>query len=354
MSDLSIAALAAPVPGSAWCFDHAFVDWLTIRQPNDGRYASVNDGHVVRISSDGEVEFSTAISVEVAGSFDSSARFRVTPEFVELSFNPSRFDRADNLFGYSFEDCLVVCNRVLARFDLPPLVASGHRVFNRWDNRLKRFCSVPLCFSVTRLDVTLNVQTGSAGRLAAYLRFLRRQTLPRRKTRAFGSTVVFGQKGSSLTVYDKASEMRSHGVDSSRARVADWCESVGLARVELRLNRDFLKRKNLRFASDLSHGVLVDCLCKEVASMPTDSFEEDVSLLSGKELGSLCMWKSGFDVREKLSRSTFFRHKKAIFEATGYDISAEPPLRFEAKHEAFSTEAAVPPDWYELPDVKEG
>ena len=54
-----------------------------------------------------------------------------------------------------------------------------------------------------------------------------------------------------------------------------------------------------------------------------------------------------------MSRNTFYAHRKAILSKTGFDIGAEAPVRFEPKSVVFTTKAAVPPDWYDLPDVKE-
>lgn len=349
MSDIR-RAVAREAPALGWCLDKAFVDWLTIRQPNDGRYALVNDGRVIRISPAGEVVFDTAVSIDVPGSFDSSARLRVTEGFLELVVNPSRFDRAENLFGYSFGDAVSVCNRILDRCGLGPLVEVGSR--REWNERHKRFVEVPLSFAVNRVDMTFNVECGSQGRLEAYLRFLRRQTLPRRKTRVFEGSVIYKQKGSSLTVYDKGREMRAHGLGNGRELVADWCEERGVARVEFRLNREFLKRKDLR------HGVtqerLVEVLKMEVSNLPRGSKERDLLCLSSSELGTFLMWERGFNPRDHLSQATWYRHRKSILEKIGFDIKAEPPLKFEAQEDLFDTKVLDRPEWYELPDVKEG
>lgn len=354
MSDVCGAIEVSGCQADAWCLDHVLIDWLTIRQPNDGRYRSLNDGHVIRIDRCGEVVFESAVSIEVPGSFDTSARLRSTPDFVELVINPSRFDRGDNLFGVRFEDAVVACNDVLAQLGLAPLVAHGEQVLERnvWSYDDLRFSDIvkPLGFVVNRVDVTVNVETGSSGCLAAYLRFLGRQVLPRRKTRRYDGTVIFGQRSSSVSVYDKAREMRAHGVDGIRAKVADWCEQVGLARVELRLNRDCLKRKNLRLGGDLDHQQFVDVLREELSCMPKDCNEADLDMLTDRQLGVLLMWQRGFDLRARLSQSAFYRHKKIIKSKTGFDIAGEAPLRLEPKAVEFTTKAAVPPDWYVMPD----
>lgn len=339
MDQLAISPVCPEQP-EGWNLDAVFVDWLTIRQPNNGRYPLINNGMVIRLDRTGEVVCETAITVKVPGSFDSSVRLRVTPEFLEISGNPSRFDKEHNLLGYRFEDAIEVFNRVLSSFDLPPLVESGRRRILRnrvvWDSGISS-ASDDFGFAVLRCDVTLNVDTGSSGNLAAYLRFLRRQTLARKRTSSFDGTIYFKAKSYHLKVYDKASEMRKHGLFGNRGAVADWCEAQGIARVEVQLNREYLRRNDLRYG--LTHEKLVDVFAKEVSLLPKVCEEVDLDLLTMGELGVFMSWRGGFNVRERLPTATFYRYRKAIREKVGYDVGAEPPLRFEEKRVVFKTRA---------------
>ena len=354
MSRSGEAASAACVsfPLSVFSSGDVFIDWLWIRQPNNGRFPLLNDGCVVRIDADGTVVSETAVTLEVEGSHDTSARLRSTESFVELSFNPSRWSRPDNLFGYSLSDCMAVANSVLRRFGMPPFSEGG---VVRHD---KRFCETRKRFvrSVehdgyyfVRVDVTANIELGSKGRLDAYLRHLRRQTMPRRKTIPFPSTVVFSQKSSSLTVYDKASEMRQHSVCDVRERIASWCESNGLVRVELRLRERALQRLDMKRGA--THADFVDVFLKEVSKLSVRSVEQDVGELSPQELAALCLWQRGFYPREVFSKNTFYKYRKAILCKTGCDIGGEPPVRFEPRREQFSARRCVRPEWYQLPEV---
>lgn len=319
-----------------WDFSGVFVDWLHIRQVNDGRYSPVNSGRVIVLDQDGIVETDTAKSVKVEGSFDSSIRLRVTDELVEISGNPARFDRDNNLLGYSFEQSVAVFNRVLARFDLPPLVPSSRR-------RVVRKRGAPDCglsgvsvapgFRVLRVDATLNVAVGRW--LDAYFRMLRFQKLPRRRTVVYPNTVYFDMKSSTVKVYRKGREIRDAGLFGCRELLADWCDSHGVARIEVQFKREYLKRVDLQHG--LCHAALVDLFKKEVSALPVTFQDVDVSMLNKGELGSLLMWSRGFDVREYLSRNQWFKHKRRIKEATGFDIGADAPVRFEEKRERIVT-----------------
>ena len=351
MSDVSLAALAADFPSSSLELDGVFIDWVVIRQPNDGRYPLLNGGRVVKLDADGAVVFDSALSIEVEGSFETSAKLRVTDAFLELSFNPSRWERPENLFGYRLEDCVLIADRVLGRFDMPPLIRDGvSQVFSNPRKRFELAVSDPRFYFV-RVDVTMNVCCGSRAKLEAYLRHLRRQTMPRRRTVSWPGSVLFRQKSSSLSVYDKAREIRDHGVTPDRERVASWCEQQGVARLELRLQERALQRLGLKRGA--SHSDFVGVFAKEVSALSLDSLESDYDGLTDAELGVLLMWQQGFDVRERLTVPTFYRRRKAIKDKTGFDIGGESPVRLVPKEVKFSVKAAEMPDWYELPPVKE-
>ena len=336
---------AVPAEAVDWDFSQVFVDWLHIRQPNDGRYQAINDGHVIRVDRDGAIVYETSLSVDVEGSFDSSLRLRVTPEFVEISGNPARFDREHNVLGFSFEDSVSVYNRVLSRFDLPPLVDSSRRRVVRQDRGgdagLSGF-SQELGFRVLRVDATLNICVGRW--LDGYLRKLKFFALPRRKTQVLQNTVYFRSKWLVVKFYRKGPELRDHGLFGCRQALADWCDDVGLGRVEVRFNREYLKRCDLRMG--LTHAKLVEAFCKEVRSLPRTFEDVDVSELSANELGTLLMWSRGFDVRSMMSRNTWFARKRRIKQVCGFDIGSEAPIRFEQKRERIVTRT---PDLSEYP-----
>lgn len=311
-----------------WPAENLLIDWLVIKQPNDGRYRLVNDGAVIRFDADGQVVFESFYSKQLEGSFDTSARLRVTERELELSFNPSRWNRADNVFGYRFEEALEVANRLLAGFDLPPLGGD---------------------FYINRADVTLNVACGSRVQLEAYLRSLRNFGLPYRQTRTFEGTVIFKRKNSQIVVYDKAAEMRAHKADGREA-VIDWCEEQGIARIEFRMFRRFLVTNNLRHGC--SHGKLKEVFCREVLRMPSVAEEDGVSDLTGPELGAFLQWREGYYPKKIYSKNTFYKYRKGIKEKTGYDIGTEPPLRFEQKkRKPFRVVEAQPPDFLKPPQL---
>lgn len=316
-----------------WDIDGVFVDYLTVRQNNNGSYPDLNDGRVVRIDADGNIVYDTALTMPVVGSYDSKIYLRVTSEFLEIKGNPSRYDRDNNVLGYRLEDCIKVFNRVLAKFNLPPLTESSARRINR--KRIMPDSGISgiteeIGYYLTRVDLTLNLNTGSAGNCAAYRRALARQTMPRKKTIPYANGVTYKSRRCSVTVYDKANEIRKHGLHGNRESIANYCDDVGIARVEVRLNWEYLKINNLRSGS--THEKLVEVFIKETENlMKTAEEEVEVEELTVAQLGLLYAWKSGRETRDMVHRNTWYPHRKKIKEVTGYDIGAEPPLKFKPR-----------------------
>lgn len=307
-----------------WRLEESFVDWLHVRQPNLGRYPVVNDGRVIRLDRDGQVLSETAMTMAVEGSFDTSIRLRITDEFLEISGNPARFDRAHNLFGFTFEKSLDIFDQVLHRVGASALDRSSAVKGETSDGNLVRDG-----FRVLRIDLTFNVMFGSPGRLQSFLRAMRRHGISRYKTERFQTTVSFASKSHVLKIYDKGRQFLDLGV--APEAVGRWCFDNGIARFETTLKRDKLRRSGLRYGR--AHSEFLPVIREEVMSIPERVDEVDVSGLTDRELGTFCMWQLGHRVRELLPIATFYRRRKAILKATGFDVGTEPPLQFKQKFE---------------------
>lgn len=318
-----------------WSRSAVFVDWLKVRVPNSGQYSGFSQACTLGIDEHGEIEWMSPASTKFEGSFSTRARVRVHPDFLEIDFNPSRFFRDDNLFGYTVEQCLEVVDELLAAVDRPPL------------DRVQA--------TFSRLDLTANVVTGSAGALEAYIRFAMRQKMPRMTTRGFDGMVVYRNKSKSISVYEKHREMLEHGVSSEhRERLVEFLKAQGVARVELRLGNHFLRRNNLRRVALVTQERLEELFMKEVDQMPKESDEDVTDTLTESELGSLLAWQRGYDVKKLVSKNTYYKRRKAIKEKTGYDIGGESPLVFKQKSPKIRTYTLEMPGWYELPPVYPG
>lgn len=328
-------------------FSLGSVDWLTIREPNEGQFEPLNDGYVIVIDADGVERYTTSRSLRLEGSFASSCQVRVTDREREISFNPSRWHRADNVFGVDFDQALARANGVFASLGQPALTPGSCR--QRADGSFFYSGAV-----LTRIDIACNFETGSASALSDYFWHVSGLKLDRVETRRKRNTVYFGRDARKriVKVYQKHIELRENngaGLGEVQA-VADWCERVGVARVEVRYGRDFLRLNGMRALGSVTHEGFINQFKEDVQPMLEEFDDLKLSELSNAELGCFLAYVQGIDVKERYKQSMFYQHRKRIKEVTGYDIANDNVTRLEPKARKIVLKAAEPPEWYEMPE----
>lgn len=329
-------------------FSGACVDWLTIREPNEGQFEPLNDGYVIVIDADGVERYTTSRSLKLEGSFSSSCQVRVTEREREISFNPSRWNRAENVFGVDFAQAVARANDVFGSFGQVPLEPGECRQTSDGG-----FCYTGAV--VTRVDIAWNLKTGSAAALSDYFWHVSGLKLDRVETRRKRNTVYFGRDARKRVakVYLKHVELRErNGADQDDyvLAVADWCERVGVARIEVRYGRDFLRSNGLRGLGNVTQDKLIAQFQEDVQPMLEEFDDLNLSELSNAELGCFLAYVQGMDVKERYKQSMFYQHRKRIKEVTGYDIANDNVTRLEPKARKIVLEAAEPPDFYRMPE----
>jgi len=336
---MSVKSLQEAIPIQEIDLSGVFVDWLSVKKPNNGEYRALPVDQFLRLDPDGTVVYQTVGSLTHRGSHDSSAQVRVTPSFVSVSFNPSKWNRPDNLFGLIWEQSLVQVDAVLAALDLPPL---GDE------------------FEVTKIDVTLNLTTGSEDNLNDYYRALARRRLPRSKLKTEDNTIYWNKKSAwkALKAYKKHVELLVNWKKTSLANrpwvesLSNWCKESGLLRFEVRYGRNFLRHHNLRSGANITHNKLVDVFKGDLAKMPESISAIKTQALSTTFRGTLTQWLVGYAPKDYMKRAAFYNHRKVILDATGLDISLPCPDDYKRLVEhagrIINLKAAVPPSWYYL------
>lgn len=245
-----------------------FFDWLDAYQDFPAQLPLVGRDGFIRIDTvTGET--STAIKCPTyrhEGSYSTSLAVRVSGNRLYVSGNPSRFDRLDNLFGFtSLDDCFSVLNRVLVSLGLPAFSKCTRTWFLQAEEGGKHSrCTDGVV--ITRLDVTSNKAVGQ-GNESAYLRALAglsyRHSVPRLHTN--GCTVDWLSKRGKAsliypTAYDKAHEIGLHslpqikrlfGRESAEFKylsdVQDYCRLHGVVRMEQKFKSEMLRRESLNY-----------------------------------------------------------------------------------------------------------
>lgn len=346
--------------------DTTFCDWVSIYQDHAEGLPNLNEGAVMKYDADGQLECLTLRKARIEGSHESAVFVRCDGTRVSFEGNVSKFGRPDNVFGFTFAQCIERINTLLATLGLPPFTAGkpGHRLkeCGQWEK-------VYSGARVTRVDVTQNFTAGSQTAASEFMRWLGSQQANRVKTGAHGDgeTVDFGR--GSRQVYTKAylkgPELLRHAKKRGQCqtmaqamhsahieRLAAWCDAVGLVRWETTYKSTFLIDHNQQYLGSIDMNVLHHDFAKRKEVFTRANIDQDeLTDLPCKLLGVYRMWASGDDLSTKYSRPTFYRHRKALLPY-GIDIAIRSNVRaFQPRTRVITLGPVVPPEWYELPQV---
>lgn len=245
-----------------------FIDWLTVHQDYPEPLPILGDRACVWFDAvTNEYLHLTSPSYKHEGSFSTSIQIKVSGNRLTISGNPSRIDRQENLFGFkTIDDCILVYNRILLTYGLPPLTKCT-KVWHGTPDKKGKFQTFTDGAVIQEIHITSNKSVGH--RLEDdYIKGIStlsfRNSNPR--LHANGKTcdwLTKAGKGGRLiypSVYNKGFELRLHslpkilrkfGADSDEYRyllqVIEYCEQHGVCRFELKIKSEFLSRENCRY-----------------------------------------------------------------------------------------------------------
>jgi hypothetical protein len=369
-----------------------FCDWLSIYQVHWQGVPMVNAGHVFSVDHDGVIQWDVPQKVVHRGSHDTSIRIRSDGFRVSLEGNIGRFNRADNLFGYTVEECVQLANKLLAELEIDgvsmalppftdaapmPLIRKGGECLRQYDEDGKLMPDAPVTATmlsmkvdndagfqavgavITRVDLTCNWATGSPGNCEQYIRYLQGFKSGRQEPRSYKTTGVAWGEGSKYwyaKVYDKAAEYyRQCGKGSKKfeQHLFDYMASNGIARHEISLKSRYLKQNNLWRVTQWDTGMdtenRVYALFNDVigGDTPVDSFLE----IPGRAGELAVAWRDGADLKKRLAQNTYYRYRRELLKY-GIDIAVPSNVtRLRQRVEVITLAPASPPSWYDLPRV---
>lgn len=345
-----------PMPG-------IFCDWISIYQSHGAGLPLVNDGAYVKYDADGEHEFTALKKLRVEGSHESSVSVRCDGCTVWFEGNISKFGRADNVFGYSFAECIKRINALVMRLGLPPftdgVVGDTLTAPGQWQ---KAYTGA----RINRLDVTQNFAAGSRENAGAFMRYLSMQQASRLKTGTYGEgeTIDFGRGSKRIysKAYLKGPELRKHAkkarkIDSSIKELnpyiealADWCDFVGLVRFETTYKGTWLIDKNQQYLGGIDMNVIHADFEKRKEIFTRCKLDiDELTDLEPKLLSVYRMWQAGDDLAMKFTRRTFYRHRARLLPY-GVDIAIRSNVvNFEPRTRVITLGPVTPPSFYERP-----
>lgn len=243
-----------------------FYDWLDIEQEFEFELPIV--GKNARISFDTETgemgKYPRGYPHQHQGSYSTSIRITTDGNRLRVSGNPSRFNRIENLFGYtSLAECVAVYNAVLQRLGLPSFTTCT-TVRQVWDERTKRYRKIADGAVIREVHVTANQSVGQ-GNEQTFIKALSTQPL----ANSIGHLYTNQQsvdwrsaKGNASlvysTVYCKAFELETHALTKAKSRgdeiathkllrVIRYCQLYGVIRRESKIKSRKLRREGLQY-----------------------------------------------------------------------------------------------------------
>lgn len=364
-----------------------FYDWLTCYQDHDAKLPYIGERAEIIIDTDsGEQLTERQPTLKHEGSFSTSISIRISGNRVTVKGNPSRYNRIDNLVGYSnIDDCIHVYNNVLLSLGLPPFTKCTKRIYTTSSDGKK----VPVASDgavIQELHITTNktVGTDNVHQYIAGLSTQRyRNSIPRLHTN--GSTVDWlSKKGNAplvyASVYSKSDELklhqipkikRLHGADSPEyaylLKVLQLCELQGVARFEQKLKSRYIRREDLQFwgLSDYSKlnqlhneflnidkSLQVNAMTfQTIADQLLDENIVNSRIAANATANYLFMWMHGqkFDLQKKQVKVHRARLRKLHIDiAEKCDTTKFSAVRIQNVREIEVGELAAP-DWYKQP-----
>lgn len=341
----------------------AFVDWVSMYQSHGGGLPVLSDGFFVRLDADGKHESTTLKKTRIEGSHESAVFVRCDGTTVWFEGNVSKFGRTDNVFGYSWGQCLVRINALLDRLGLPPFTDGVKGTFGKdskpgWTGA-----------RLTRLDVTRNYATGSRENAHHFMRWLASQQASRLKTGTHGTgeTVDFGRGSREIysKAYLKGIELFKHvskkktgslphlskPVSPYLSELAAWCVDIGLVRFETTYKSTFLIKHNLQYLGGFDmNRLLKDFDERNQILFRAEADIDELTHLDPKLLAIYRMWQAGDDLTSKYSRATLYRYRAKLLPY-GVDIAIKSNvIKFEPKTRVIKLGPVSRPDFYEFPN----
>lgn len=307
------------------------IDWVSCVVPCN-HTTPIHGDRIMRVTPDGERVWETLTAKTVEGSYSDKITIKTheldgdgMPAFLYVSGNPVKWIQGHNVFGHNCPHELTVAmmNRLC---DLvPELIPTDHQR-NVWAIGGFRF---------TRLDITSMFSLGSNAAVHDWIRSAEFSSRTRHGRPAMkGNTLYWGKTSRrwALKAYSKASELKAHPPKRDLpADLTDWAEDK--LRVELVMRQMQLKEHGLDVAANWSSGdttasdLYLEYLGKlqMVDNMRVDH-DKIESQLPVRLAGTYTLWRAGYDLLTRMSRPTFYRHRKELL-AYGVDITHKAPPR---------------------------
>ncbi len=320
-------------------------------------------------------------SLQHCGSHDTKVITRCDGQMVSLSGNVGRLDRPDNVFNYGLDDTLIKASNVVQQYGLPAFSAGDcipKATLSQHDQTFGLLVNYTGAY-LRELHVTSNFFAGNEAIAKEVMRYMGGLRSARLAKGMYGDeTIVFGhlaRKGKrmhkALVVYRKAAEMLAHAKGDIAKKLVrkspeyQLAHETGLIRVECKWGNDFLRDNAIRFIGEANMPKVISIFQRETDFLLNASPDRAARLVSEmpvKVRSAALHWIRGDDLRQLMSRATYFRMVKALRD---YGIDASEPRHTTGQLTSedvlqsmldslpkYELHPLTCPSWYGLPEVQ--
>ncbi|ELP6558108.1 Replication-associated protein G2P [Salmonella enterica] len=298
------------------------IDWLTAVYPCV--HNPLPAGSVVSIDANGEIEWKTVKRLSVRGSHESTMHVRShgadgegRATHLYIDGNPSKFLQGHSVVGSDDLRGLAVTvyARILSQLNIPHHMASYFEVLNG-------------NFKISRVDINYMYSLNSLENVRTWLYAAEFKAKTRHgRATGKGGTVYMGKNSRrwSLKFYSKYDEHMSgkkgHQIPDKFVYegLLDWTKDK--IRIELTLRSLELNELNQMFGKSWNKETAMQLFSDYVGrlemSQNTLLSDKVIMQLPPSARSTYLLWKQGANMREILTKTTFFRHRSQLI---GYGI----------------------------------
>lgn len=306
------------------------VDWITCVIPCT-HSSTIFGGKIFKIQPDGEIVWTRDTAKQITGSYDSNIQVQtsVPGESLHVSGNPVKFLQGHNLFG---SNDLVSLNYAL--------LENLREILDLRPSELELAAWAVGGYPLSRIDLATMFNLGSPANVRNWLRQAEQTATMSHRGRGQltkGSTLYFGKNSRrwGAKFYAKGEEFHKNGHDAllEDARLVDYASPM--LRYEVVTRTMELKRLGLDSAfswedfDKISNGIIDSTLERFNMGNVTALAIEQIDGLKPSLRGVLELWRTGYDVRGILPKTSFYRYRSQIMAVTGVDIATPKPSKNE-------------------------
>lgn len=334
------------------------IDWITAKLPF--YYPGIIcNGDYLSLNPDGSVEYVVRKRLPVTGSYESSVSIRTLDvdengdtSVIEFSGNPVKFLQGHNLFGSS--DLLNLVYEITLMLSKKLGIIQPEKTL---------ILLTKGAYFLSRVDINRMFTLDNRAEVLAYLYSMSNTSRTRRQSAVTSGSTVYLNKSSKywiIKMYSKGQEIelprnKRKGLIQLPSGLVEWADAT--LRIELTLKSMELRHRGLHLAANwhtIEESDLFDDYAERI-QMAEQRKTDDLFLKikSRPAAASYQMWCDGHDLRQILSKPTFYRHRKILLEH-GIDISIAAPEKDKPESNVVPFVKTLVPRPATLPDWVQG